>query len=225
MGITYNIKSEERVVRNLGDTNKVGLWGLLWNKRIDMAIILDDTGSAEKIKTLNLESLLEGDAILAGQAAGLDLGLALDSDAQSLVIGEPDVEGSEGVHVSDVDLLADIDSLVLVTVGGREVDGNEGGVRLEVLEVHDTLEAVDVGLDGAVGGDGGVDLHQVGVALGAEDIDALDLEVGIVKLVLGDLGNSNKDAGGGNGSALGSFQQVPARATLTLNTRPKRQCR
>lgn len=151
-------------------------------------------GTLEQVKSRHVELLLEGDVVLLGQAPGLGLGLALDGEAEGLVVGEPDVVLDEGVHVGDGDLLGDVDLLVLVRGGLGEFNGGEDALGLDVGQVHLAGEAVNVSVDGAVGGDGGVDLHGVRVGLGVEDVDALDLELGLVHLALGNLGHTNKDA-------------------------------
>lgn len=84
---------------------------------------------------------------------------------------------------------------MLVAIGGGEGDVKERRVIGEVLEVHDTVKGVNLCLDGAIGGDGGVDLQLDAVRLGVEDIDALDFQLGIVDLALGNLGNTNENAG------------------------------
>ncbi len=63
-----------------------------------------------------------------------------------------------------------------------------------VLEVHDALEGVDVGVDLAVRLDGAVDGHGEVLALGVGDDDAVKDELGIVELALGDLGDADEDA-------------------------------
>lgn len=188
---TYNIEGKVRGIGNVGLAAEVpldlGTYGEI--SRVDR-----DLSALEEIEALDLEGLLEVDAVLAVEAGGLDLCLTFDGDLDGLVVGEPDVEGGEGVHVLDGDVLADVDLLVLGGGGRGELEGGEGGVRLEVLEVHAAGEPVDVGVDGAVGGDGGVDLHAVAVRLGLEDVDALDVELSIVDLALGNLGHADKDA-------------------------------
>ena len=87
---------------------------------------------------------------------------------------------------------------MLVAVGLGEVEGGKGGVGVSALEVHVTAEGVDVGVDAAVSGNGGLDLHLEGLALGIEDPDVLDLKLGIVDLALGNLGHANEDAETGN---------------------------
>lgn len=71
-------------------------------------------------------------------------------------------------------VLADVDQLVLVAVGCGEGDVEERCLAREILKVHDTVKSIDVGLDGAIGGNGGVDLQGDAVRLGVDDIDALD---------------------------------------------------
>lgn len=49
-------------------------------------------------------------------------------------------------------------------------------------------------MDLAICGDCGIDLQAIGLALGIEDVDALDLELGVIDFILGDLRKTNKDA-------------------------------
>lgn len=100
--------------------------------------------------------------------------------------------------ISNGDILADVDELVLVAVCRGEGDVEERSLAREILEVHDTVKGIDVGLDGAIGGDGGVDLQGDAISLGVDDVDALDFQLGVVDLLLGDLGNSNEDAAAGS---------------------------
>jgi hypothetical protein len=46
----------------------------------------------------------------------------------------------------------------------------------------------------AIGADGGINLHAVGIALSVENPDGLDIELGLIDLALGDLGDSDKNA-------------------------------
>lgn len=187
---TYNIEGEVRSVGNLAPSVEVPALVVLLER--DLAV--QDLGAREQVERLDVERLLEVDVVLPAQAGGLDLGLALDGQLQRLVVDEPDVVVDEGVHVGDGDLLGDVDHLVLVGGRLREVNGGEGGVRLEVLEVEVAAEGIDVGVDRAVGLDGGVDLHGVGVGGGVQDVDALDLQLGVVHLGLCDLGHTHEDA-------------------------------
>jgi len=122
------------------------------------------------------------------------MGLAVGRDADRLAGQEPLVEGRQGFHVRDVKLLANIDNLQSIGRRWGEVDAGERGMRLQVLQVHDTSEAVDVGVDLAVGPDGAVDSHGEAVGLSACHDDALDAEFGIVKLALGNLGYGDKNS-------------------------------
>lgn len=160
----------------------------------DIDLSARNRGTVEQIQTVHVDGLLEGNPPFSEQASRLDLGPSIHGDVKSLVSGKPDVEGVEGVVVCNRNILADVDFLVLVAVGRREGNVEEGGLAREVLEVHDTVKAIDVGLDGAIGGDGGVDLQGDAIRLGVDDIDALDFQRGIVDLLLGDPGNSNEDA-------------------------------
>lgn len=188
---TYNVKSEVRSIGDIGGGLEIRL--ALLGGDIDLSAI--NRGAVEQIQTLHVDGLLEGNAKLGGQARRLDLGLSVHGDVESLVSGEPDVEGVEGVVVSNGNILADVDELVLVAVCLGEGDVEEWSLAREILEVHDAVKGIDVGLDGAIGGDGGVDLQGDAVRLGVDDVDALDIQLGVVDLLLSDLGNSNEDAG------------------------------
>lgn len=189
---TYNVKSEVRSIGDIGGGLEVRL--ALLGGDIDLSAI--NRGAVEQIQTLHVDGLLEGNAKLGGQARRLDLGLSVYGDVESLVSGEPNVEGVEGVGVSNGNFLADVDELVLVAICRGEGDVEERSLAREILEIHDTVKGIDVGLDGAIGGYGGVDLQGDAVRLGVDDVDALDFQLGVVDLLLSDLGNSNEDAGG-----------------------------
>lgn len=188
---TYNVKSEVRSIGDISGGLEIRL--ALLGGNIDLSAI--HGGAVEQIQTLHVDGLLEGNIELGGQARRLDLGLSVHGNVESLVGGEPNVEVVEGVVVSNGDILADVDELVLVAGSLGEGNVKEGSLAREILEVHDTVKAIDVGLDGAIGGDGGVDLQGDAVRLGVDDVDALDFQLGVVDLLLGDLGNSNEDAG------------------------------
>lgn len=161
----------------------------------DVDLSASNRGAVEQVQTLHVDGLLKGDVEFRGQARRLDLGLSVHGDVESLVSGEPNVVGVEGVGVSNRNVLADVDELVLVAVGCGEGEVEERRLAGEILEIHDTVKGIDVGLDGAIGSDGGVDLQGDAARLGVDDVDALDFQLGIVDLLLGDLGNSNEDAG------------------------------
>lgn len=154
MDATYNIKSEVRGVGDIGSCAEV--WLALLGSEGDLAV--GDGSAIEQVQAVHGNSLLKGNAPFPGQARRLDLGAALDGDAESLVGSKPDVEGVEGVGVLDLNLLANVDQLVLVAVGGGEGDVEERRVTGKILEIHDSLKGINVCLDRAIGGDGGVDL-------------------------------------------------------------------
>lgn len=150
---TYNVKSEVRGVGDIGGSAEI--WLALLGSNVDLAV--GDGSAIEHVQTVHGNSLLEGDAPFPGQTRWLNLGTALDGDTESLIGGKPDVEGVEGVGVLDLKLLANVDLLVLVAVGGGEGDVEERRVIGKILEIHDPLKGINVCLDGAIGGDGGVD--------------------------------------------------------------------
>lgn len=168
--MTYNVQGEVRSIGNLGSSVEVLAIGIL----LETNVALCDLGAGKDVEALDFERLLEVDARLAIQAIGLDLGLALEGDSEGLVVVEPDVVSGKGVHVGDFDMLAGVDDLVLVVVGLGERELHKGNVRLVVLEIHLAVESVDVGLDAALCCDCGVDLHEECIALGLEDVYALD---------------------------------------------------
>jgi hypothetical protein len=192
--------------------------GVLFIATAQLNLTIKHLGALEQVERSHVDGLLEVDVVLLAQTTGLDLGLTLDGQLEGLVVDEPDVVVDEGVHVGDGDLLSHVDFLVLVGGGVREVDGGEGCVRLEVLEVEVALEAVDLGVDGAVGGDGRVDLHRVRVRRGVEDVDALDLQLGVVHLGLRDLGHAHEDAGTGVSEAALSERAVNTYTKQTTRT-------
>lgn len=112
-------------------------------------------------RTLQGDRVLEGHGVSLGESRDLDVGLAVDCDSEGFVCLEPGVECCEGRHVLDLDRLADVDGLLLDGLGLGEVDSHKGGVRLQVLEVHDSLEALNRGLDLAVRFQSRVDGHGV----------------------------------------------------------------
>lgn len=143
-------------------------------------------------KTRHLNRLLKRDRVFLGNAADLDVSLTLDSDAEGLVCKKPLVEGGEGLGVVDLKFLGDVDGLEFFGGGGREVDTGKWSVGLEILEVHVANEGVNIGLDLAVALDGAVDGHRHAAALGVCYRDAVEDELGLIKLVLSHFGNGNE---------------------------------
>lgn len=154
----------------------------------------------EQELTRHLNSLLEGDTILARNTPDLDLGVALDGNTDSFVVKQPGVEASQGFDVINLNLLSNVDNLVLLAGGLWEVDPSERSLRLVVREVHNTLEAHDSGVNRAVSVDLGVNLHGQALALSAGDSDLVKSELGLVELLLSQLGHSNQQAGKGSES-------------------------
>lgn len=184
----YNFNSKDRGVGDVdGAVEVVGLGG-----NVDVGI--GDLEAVEAVEALELDSLLEGDAVLLGDALDLDVGITLNGHPEGFVGKQPGVEGSEGLHVGDLDNLAHVDDLESIRSSLGELDAGERGVRLEILEVHDTGEGGDGGMSLAVGADGGVDSHVVFRRPGVRDDDGVNGKLGLVELLLGDLGHANKDA-------------------------------
>lgn len=98
----------------------------------------------------------------------------MDSNTERLVLEEGLVKLNEGVPVGDLNFLADVDSLELVGVGAGEVELDKGSSTRNIAEGKIADKGVNVSLDGAVGSDGGVDLHGELVGLRVEDVDGLD---------------------------------------------------
>jgi hypothetical protein len=187
---TYDIDGEVRSIGDVGRAAEIVTFIVLLKG--DLAI--GNLGALEKVQALGGYRLLEGNTVLAVKTRGLNLGVTLDRDVDGLVVDEINVELLEGIHVLDVAVLADVDDLMLVGTGLREVERAKGNARLNTLEVELAGERVDGGVDRAVRLDGGVHLHEVRLGLGIEDVDALNLQLGLVDLALRDLGHADKDS-------------------------------
>lgn len=137
--VTYVVKGEDRSVGNNGCTVKVGLIRTI----AETNVAIRDLGSSEVVKSLELNCLLEGDAVLARQTTWLDLCLAIDSDTQRFVVVEPDVESSKLLHVGDFDVLGDVHDLVFVAVGLGHVHCREWYMCWPVLEIHFGLKWIN----------------------------------------------------------------------------------
>lgn len=184
-----------RWVGNFGSCPEVAEVGrvLLVGGKLNGGVVHLD--AFELVETLELERLLEVDRVRLGQTARGDGGLALDGDLEGLVVGEPLVEGGEGLAVVDLNvLLGDINHLELVGVGLREANLGKGVLRAKLLKVHVADEGVNGSLDLAISADGRVDGHEIPVGLGVLDGDALNLELGLVDLVLGNDGDNDIEA-------------------------------
>ena len=188
-GSVTDIDGEVGSVGKLDISEEILLGGC--RRQIGLAVL--DLGALEQVQALGSDGLFEGDRRLAVKTLGLNLGLALDSDANGLIVDEPGVEASEGSHILNSDVVGEVNPLKLVGVGLGELDVDEGGVGRLILEVHDTIEGVDIGLDSAIGGDGGVEAQGVGRGGGVGDLDGVDGQLGLVDLVLSNLGDSNED--------------------------------
>ena len=146
--------------------------------------------------TRHSDSLLEGNVEFLADALDLDFGVPLDGDAQGVVDQKPGVEDGECLKVGDGGELANGDGLLGGGGGRGEVNLGKRRVRMEILEVHLPLEAVDICVNGIIGLDRAVDGHGVVLGLGVGDHDALEVEFGLVKLLLGDLGHADEDTAG-----------------------------
>lgn len=140
--------------------------------------------------------LLKGDGVRSRDAPDTNVGVAQDSHTQRLVGKQPSVEDSQGLDVVDREELGDVDRLENVGGRGGELDLGEWSVGLVVLEVHDALKGVDVGVDGTIGLDGAAERHGKVLALRVGHDEAVEDEFGIIKLLLGDLGNADQEADG-----------------------------
>lgn len=112
-----------------------------------------------------------------------------------------------------------VDILELVGVGGREGEDEERLVL--ALEVEAALEWLDVGLDLAVSGDGGVDGHIEASGGRVGNLDMLDLEVGSVNLVLDDSRGHAVDAVERGLASAAIAVVVAAAATRRLRTKTR----
>ena len=190
MSITYNLDGELRRVRERDFAGKVGL--VLVSANIQVG--LDNLDTLKAIQSLNLVRLLVVNVKVARQATRAHTSLTLEGNPQRLIAREPGVIGGKGIHVLNVDILLDVDGLLLLRGRLGKVQLDKGAVRQLVLEVHVTREGADLSGRTAGGGDFGLNLHAQGVALGVDDLDALDLERRFVDLLLGELGNTDEDA-------------------------------
>lgn len=132
--------------------------------------------------------------VLARDAGDLEVGVALDADAQGLVDEDPGVEDGEGVHVEDVDELRQIDGRLRRRGRLRELQPREGRLRRPVLEEHDALEGVDHRVDAVVGPQRAVDGHGEVLGLRLREDDALDGQAGAVDTLLGDPWDGDEDS-------------------------------
>jgi hypothetical protein len=214
VGFTYNLNGQNRRVGDGDEAVEVvvvliGLGG-------DLGV--GDLEAGKVVQAGELKSLLVGDTVVACNAADADGGVALDSDADGLLAEKHGVEGGEGLHVGNFDpLVGDVDGLQLGRGRLGEVEKDEGGVRLDVLEVHLRPEGSDLCADAAVGADGRVDAHQVGLRPGLSDGDAIDLELGSVELLLRNLGDGDEKAGGELARDLFSFGSCSLRGIRYLH--------
>ena len=150
----------------------------------------------ERMLTGHVDGLLESDTIGPGDTLDVNLGGTLDGNPESLVVQKPGVEGGESLHIVDHGELGDVDNLGLVAGGLGELDPGERPMLGQILKVHDALKRLDPGLDLSVTLDLGVDGHGEVLSLGVGHLDAVKDELGMVELLLGDLGDGNEEAAG-----------------------------
>lgn len=187
-----NIKRKVRGVGELGlgiEVAEVGV-GAVVDREGDAGVT--DLDALEEIETLDLEDLVKGDIVLFAETFGLDLGVALDANLERLIVDEPSVKLVKGVHVLDLDMLVDFDLGVLVGVGRGKVEDGKGSLVVRVLEIHVAGKGINVGLDSAIGGNGRVNGHLVRGRGGIANFDSDNVQLGLVYLVLGDSGDSDK---------------------------------
>lgn len=146
------------------------------------------------MRTGHGDGFLENDGVGARDALDVDMGVALDGHAKGVVDEQPCVEPGQGLNIRDMQVLRDVDCLELFGGGRREVDLGERRVGLVILEIHDALEGIDVGVNGTVGLDGAVDGHGQALRLGLRNNDTVKDKLGIVDLLLRNLGNGNQEA-------------------------------
>lgn len=147
----------------------------------------------KQVLTGHFNGLLERDAIGPGDTLDVHLGVTLDGNPESLVVQKPGVEGGESIQIIDHGKLGDVDNLRLGAGGLREVNLGERLVLRQILKVHDALERLNGGLDLPVTLDLSVDRHGEVLSPGIGHDDAVKDELGMVQLLLSDLGNANKD--------------------------------
>lgn len=148
----------------------------------------------EEVETACGKRLLERDGVRLVEASGLDPGITFDADVECLVVDEPRVELLERINVANGDVLSKVDPRMLVGVGRRKVQDGEGGLVRSIRKVHGALERLNVGLDSAVGADGGANVHGERVGRSISDLDRYDFKLCLVDLVLGDSRNSDEDS-------------------------------
>lgn len=139
------------------------------------------------------DSLGESNWVAARNALNMNTSVALNLDLEVLAQKKLLVEVGEGGEVLDVGLLSDIDNLEGIAGGLGEVDRGESPII--ALDEHLTGEWFDRSMDLAVAADDAVDGHgELGRFRVGHD-DALDGELGLIELALGDLGDRNKKTG------------------------------
>jgi hypothetical protein len=121
------------------------------------------------------------------------VGVALDCHAKSVVGEQPCVKSGQCFDIRDRQGLRDVDRLESIGRGGREVDRSKRSVGFVVLEVHNGLEAIDIGVSGAVGLDRAVDGHGQVLRLRVGDNEAVEDELGVIDLLLGHLGDGDQE--------------------------------
>lgn len=143
--------------------------------------------------TRHVNGLLERNAIGPGNTLDVNLGVTLDGNPKSLVVQKPGVEGGESIQIIDHGELGDVDILGLGAGGLREVNLGKRLVLRQILKVHDALERLNGGLDLSVTLDLSVYRHGEVLSPGIGHDDAVKDELGMVQLLLSNLGNANKD--------------------------------
>jgi len=181
LGVVGDPDGTEEVV-DAGRSISLGVDGGVVNK-----------GSIKQTEAGHINGLLEGDAIGPVDTLDVNLGVTLDGNLESLVVQEPGVEGGESFQIVNHGELGNVYDLGLVAVGLGELDPGERLVLRQILQVHDTLERLDSGLDLSVTPDLSVDGHGEVLSPGVGHDDAVKDELGMVELLLSDLGDTNKD--------------------------------
>lgn len=159
----------------------------------DLDLHVGKAGAVEFVQARKGDHLVEIDVVLLGETGGLDLGLAVDGHANSLVLEEGLVELDKCIHIGNLNFLANVDSLELVGVGLGEIELDERSSTGNVAEGKVANEGVNISLDSTVGADCGVDLHGELVGFSVQDADALNPEVGIIDLGLSNVLDAHKD--------------------------------
>lgn len=185
---TYKFERHKRAVGNPGCCVEV-IHGI----EVDRGLV--DRSAPKHLEAGHLDGLLESNGIASRDALDVNTSLTKDGHSEGLVGEQPCVEGGQGIHILDLEGLGNLDLLKGLAGGLGEVDAGERNVRRDILEVHDPEEGLNGGVNLAITLDGAVDRHGHLLGLGIGDSDAVDNELGVIKLGLSNLGNGDQETG------------------------------